>query len=204
MLPGKFRGLCIKRWHIHFMKLKQIHCTPETTCFSIPLEPRKIIKKSINQSALGLILMIAIGWAIGKISGFIAEGTGIDWYNVIIQNALFLVYFGILLIFFLLNIFFQILYFRYYFYDLTPEEVVIMKGVVSRNRISIHYEKIQNIFIDQDFLDRIFKLYDVHLATADSQSATVAHIDGVSKENAERLKSILDEKIKNRQKGDGI
>jgi membrane protein YdbS with pleckstrin-like domain len=79
-----------------------------------------------------------------------------------------------------------------------------MKGVISRNRISIRYEKIQNIFVDQDFLDRIFKLYDVHIATADVQSATVAHIDGVSKENADRLKSILDEKIKIRQKGNGI
>ena len=79
-----------------------------------------------------------------------------------------------------------------------------MKGVVSRKRISIRYEKIQNIFIDQDFLDRIFKLYDVHIATADYQSAWTAHIDGVSRENAEKLKSILDIHIKNRQKGNGI
>lgn len=134
----------------------------------------------------------------------IIKGAGINWYDIITQNALFLAYFSILLFFFLVNIFFQILYFRYYFYDLTPEEIIIMKGVVSRKRISVRYEKIQNIFIDQDFLDRIFRLYDIHIATADSQSAMAAHIDGVSRENAEKLKSILDENIKKHREESGV
>lgn len=86
---------------------------------------------------------------------------------------------------------YEIFYFRNYFYDLTDKHIVIRKGVVSRNEATISYDRIQNVFIDQDFWDRIFQLYDVHIATADFQSAVIAHIDGVSKENSEKLKELL-------------
>lgn len=157
------------------MNLKQIHCISETTCSIIPIEPRKIIKKSINripfQIILGIILAGSLYWwmAMG-VEGI--TGIKIAWY----KNVLLLTFLGTLLIILIGNILYQFLYFRYYFYDLTSE-VVIRKGVVSRTQISIRYEKIQNIFVDQDFWDRIFKLYDVHIATADPQSSWVAHIE---------------------------
>ena len=179
------------------MKIKQIYCFSQTTCFTIPLEPRKIIKKSLMDRMIILyVLFIAVGisWLVQSTGGI----PGLPIYDI------FLGIFIVIFLLFIVGVIYQIFYFRYYFYDLTPEEIIIMKGVVARNKISIRYEKVQNIFIDQDFLDRIFRLYDVHVATADPQSAMVAHIDGVSRENAEKLKSILDEKIRSRHGESGV
>lgn len=91
---------------------------------------------------------------------------------------------------------YNIFYFRFYFYDLKEDRIIIRKGVISRREITIYYGKIQNVFVDQDVLDRFFSLYDVHIATADFQSASMSHLDGVSKENAEVLRNSLLEKIK--------
>lgn len=180
------------------MKMKQIYCFSRTTCFVIPLESRKIIKKSL---ANGMLVFYLIFIVLGIL--WLAQGVGRSIPGLPIF-AIFLGIFIVIFLLFIVGVIYQIFYFRYYFYDLTPEEIIIMKGVIARNKISIRYEKVQNIFIDQDFLDRIFRLYDVHVATADSQSAMVAHIDGVSGENAEKLKLILDEKIKSRRGESGI
>jgi hypothetical protein len=40
-------------------------------------------------------------------------------------------------------------------------------------------------------------LYDVHVATADVQSAGIAHIDGVNAKNAELLKNNLASRMQN-------
>ena len=120
---------------------------------------------------------------------FILEYHGIP--PAILKLLFYLTVFGI---FFIAPIR-EILYFRYYFYDLTDKHIIIKKGIVSRNEATISYDRIQNILVDQDFWDRIFKLYDVHIATADYQSAKIAHLDGVSKENSERLKASLLENV---------
>jgi len=45
--------------------------------------------------------------------------------------------------------------------------------------------------VDQDLLDRIFGLYDVHLSSATISSGMEAHIDGLEKQAAEGLRNIL-------------
>lgn len=45
--------------------------------------------------------------------------------------------------------------------------------------------------VDQDLLDRIFGLYDVHLSSATISSGFEAHIDGVEKPAADGLRQLL-------------
>ncbi len=84
---------------------------------------------------------------------------------------------------------------KYYFYDATPQTLSIKKGVFSRNEIILPFKRLQDVYVDQDILDRIFGLYDVHVSSATATSATLSHIDGLNKENAEKVKTILLSKI---------
>lgn len=85
----------------------------------------------------------------------------------------------------------QIWYFKTYYYDFTPEHIIIRKGTIARNEVLFAYDKIQDIYISQDTLDRVLGLYDVHLSSATFTSSQLAHIDGVDKNAAEGIKAEL-------------
>jgi len=91
---------------------------------------------------------------------------------------------------------YEYFYYRLYYYDFTEEKATIRKGVVSRSTGLIRYERLQNIYVDQDFLDRIFGLYDVHYETAGEVSGFYSHVDGLNKGNADKLVAFLEEKAK--------
>ncbi|MFH1722001.1 MAG: PH domain-containing protein [Candidatus Altiarchaeota archaeon] len=82
-------------------------------------------------------------------------------------------------------------YFRKYFYDLTSERIIIRKGVIGSKETSVPLNKIQDIYLDQDLFDRLFRLWDLHISSATQTSAFEAHIDGVSEENARTMRSLL-------------
>src|SRR3990167_7909338 len=82
-------------------------------------------------------------------------------------------------------------YYAVYFYDLTPDYIVIKKGPITPVEVTIPYERVQDVYVDQDLFDRIFSLYDVHLSSATISSGMAAHIDGVEKESADGLRAQL-------------
>lgn len=84
---------------------------------------------------------------------------------------------------------------KYYFYNADNQTISIKKGVFSKNEITLPFKRLQDVYVDQDILDRIFSLYDVHVSSATATSATLSHIDGLNKENAEKVKTILLKKI---------
>ena len=170
---------------------QQIYCKENNTCFSVPLEKRKVIKKTLARTFGLFIILIIFGssFIIPFLMGTYGAFTGFaDFYILLVILVLAVI--------FLLVDLFQCLYYRYYFYDLTSEEIVIKKGVVSRREITLPYSKIQNVYVDQDVLDRIFRLYDVHLETAGLGSGMTAHIDGVSEANMNKLRDMLVAKTK--------
>lgn len=90
---------------------------------------------------------------------------------------------------------YESVYYKNYFYDLTEDGLVIGKGVINSWRITVPMHKVQEIYLDQDLLDRVFGLYDLHLSTATDVSGREAHIDGLGKSDAEKLREILFEWI---------
>jgi len=86
---------------------------------------------------------------------------------------------------------YQTWYYQTYYYELTQSFIIIKKGVIAKKEISIPYERIQDVYVNQDVLDRIFGLYDVHVSTVTITSGMEAHIDGVEKEAAQGLRNLI-------------
>jgi membrane protein YdbS with pleckstrin-like domain len=157
-----------------------------------PLSYKKIIKKTMESTITITILLLVIWGFLAFMLGSIGQEV-IDWLG----TAMFGI-FGFLFFVILLTYFYQSWYFAVYFYDLTPDFIQIKKGPITPREITIPYERIQDVYVDQDLLDRIFGLYDVHLSSATISSGMEAHIDGVEKQAAEGLRAILLETIKQR------
>lgn len=157
-----------------------------------PLSYKKIIKKTIASVITFAVLLLIIG-------GFITV-------TLVSSNQEFLGWIGIaafgllalLFVILILTYLYQRWYFAVYFYDLTPDFIQIKKGPITPREITLPYERIQDVYVDQDILDRIFGLYDVHLSSATASSGMAAHIDGVDKQAAEGLRAILLQTVKER------
>ena len=141
-----------------------------------PLSSKKILKKTV---------LSMIGWFIFSVIAF----PFINYYLPLTQ-FLTISSFGFIAGFILLTIItyiYQIQYYQTYFYDLTADLVTIRKGVFTSREITLPYNRIQDVYVDQDIFDRLFGLYDVHLSTATISSCIEAHVDGFVKEALDGL-----------------
>lgn len=153
-----------------------------------PLSKRKIIKKTIS-SIIGMqiwFLVVIVIFFILKINLIPISSQLIRWYPLVF------------LIILVLNYLYQWWYFKTYFYEATEDYLIIRKNPITPYEIIVPWERIQDVYVEQDFLDRVFGLYDVYLSTATLLSGAEAHIDGVEKRTAEGLKMFLLEKVKER------
>jgi len=157
-----------------------------------PLSYKKIIKKTMASTIAITILLLVIWGFLAFMLGSIGQ-EAIGW----LRTATFGI-FGFLFVVILLTYLYQRWYFAVYFYDLTNDFIQIKKGPITPREITIPYERIQDVYVDQDILDRIFGLYDVHLSSATVFSGMEAHIDGVEKQAAEGLRAIILETVKQR------
>ncbi len=157
-----------------------------------PLSIKKVIKKTLANilvvTAILLVIWIIMIVAISTGSNSSAGAVGITTLGI----------FGLVFFIFLLTYLYQKWYFAVYFYDLTNDFIIIKKGPITPREITIPYERVQDVYVDQDLLDRIFGLYDVHLSSATISSGMEAHIDGVEKPAADGLRQVLLETVQQR------
>ncbi|MDP3900279.1 MAG: PH domain-containing protein [bacterium] len=162
---------------------------------NLPLSKRKIIKKTLSSWVVyplagSLFILLPFIFFVEYLIGDAGQKLGIDLYFylffVIITPSV-LIFFG--------GWFYQYLYYKYYYYNFESEKAEISKGVISRATGHVQYSRIQNIFVDQDILDRIFGLYDVHYETAGEKSGFYSHVDGLNRENADKLVAFLNEQV---------
>lgn len=150
-----------------------------------PLSFKKIIKKTVaNTLAISILLVIVLFAFVAVISQASKESSAVLG---IIAAAIF----GFLLLIVFATYYYQKWYFSVYYYDLTDDFIIIKKGPITPREITIPYERVQDVYVDQDLLDRIFGIYDVHLSSATISSGMEAHIDGVEKEAADGLRGVL-------------
>jgi putative membrane protein len=161
-----------------------------------PLSPKKFWKKIIEKTLVLFIVLILIAGVIGLIVDAASQKPNHNWLAGTALGILIglLIYFVLL---FLPYALYVRAYIRRYYYDLNADFITIKKGVFAPTEIHVQYTKIQDVYVDQDILDRIMGLYDVHIASATVTSGMEAHIDGVDHEAAEGLKNLLLSKIKN-------
>ncbi len=151
-----------------------------------PLSRKKIIKKSLPLTLIWIIC--ALGLTIGLIASF-EMGKG----SLVVLIFTIAVISGVL--FFTIAFAYQSWYYSVYFYELGDDYIVIRKGPITPREITIPYERVQDVYMDQDLLDRLFGIYDVHLSSATISSGMEAHIDGVEKEAADGLRELLLKKV---------
>ncbi len=161
-----------------------------------PLSTIKILKKTIAGS-MGLILIFLFVFLPIFLSFFFAGPASGLLFSRNSSSVIALVGLtaAVAFLFLALGIFlvylYQRWYFAVYFYDFTDDYVTIRKGPITPHEITLPYERIQDVYVDQDVFDRILGLYDVHLSTATMTSGMEAHIDGVEKTAADGLRSQL-------------
>ncbi|MFA4872258.1 MAG: PH domain-containing protein [Patescibacteria group bacterium] len=162
---------------------------------NLPLSPRKIIKKTIAEMirwvwVLIWVLIMLIPLLIG-LSIFLVTSQPAMMLGLLIGPALIILLVIIVFIY-------EYLYYKLYYYNFEEEKGEIRKGVIARATGHIYYNRLQSIYVDQDILDRIFGLYDVHYETAGEISQFYSHVDGLTKENADKLTAFLIAKSKTR------
>lgn len=101
----------------------------------------------------------------------------------------------ILPIIYILTFFYERWYFATYYYEITDDYLIIKKGTFAPSEITIPLGKIQDVYMDQDVIDRIAGLYDVHVSSATFSSSISAHIDGLEKVAADGLRNELLHKL---------
>jgi len=167
---------------------------------NLPLEKRKVLKKSCASGCLQIFTAMMISGFIGIMQlGSMDSPGDLELINILKYIQIFI--WAACILFFIINIVYQYLYYKFYYYNFGEESAEIKKGVVAQATGHVYYSRIQNIYLDQDILDRMFQLYDVHYETAGESSAFYSHVDGLNKENADKLIAFILQKAKNNPNG---
>ncbi len=180
----------------------------------IPLRTRKILKKSfglaVTTTVIGAVVSVILFAVITVLRE--SEISGLSPFLKTYQPAIAVGWFGLLLVLILWSPIYEYLYLRLYFYDLDDDNLIIRKGVVVKHEITLPFNKITDVWVDQDVLDTVLGLYDVHFSTPTQESGRFAHIDGLNKRDSVRLKKLILSKLaqdnaaereKNREKNIG-
>lgn len=159
-----------------------------------PLSPKKFWKKIYEKFFVSFFFALPFGFG-GIMIPFASSShsNDVSITSVIMSGFIVLLIFWI--IFLLLYAWYIRVYIRTYYYDASNNFLTIRKGVFTRTEIHVQYQKIQDVYVDQDIVDRILGIYDVHIASATATSGIEAHIDGVEKDVAESIKNYLLQKI---------
>jgi uncharacterized membrane protein YdbT with pleckstrin-like domain len=156
-----------------------------------PLSPKKFWKKIFPNLITYFILSILLGLGVGAVVFFGSGGSGGAAYLGSALVCTLIIY----IILISLNAWYIKIYIKRYYYDCSDQFVTIKKGVFTPTEIHVQYPKIQDVYVDQDLLDRLMGLYDVHIASATVTSGIEAHFDGVEQPVAEAIKNFLLAKI---------
>lgn len=161
-----------------------------------PLSPRKFWKKMIEKLVPGFVFggFLAI---LLTVVYFLVTSTGEKLTGPVPSILLGLIGFilFIMLVVALVYAWYLKEYIRRYYYAGEEHFITIKKGFFAPTEIHVQWQKIQDVYVDQDILDRVMGLYDVHIASATATSGIEAHIDGVDKAAAEGLKKFLLSKV---------
>lgn len=160
-----------------------------------PLSSKKLTKKMLAAFLPIFVLASSVG-IIGSFFLNIVSAAAGDYVSPVSMLLYFIVIAGIIFVgMYLLQRWYYSTYIKRYYYDCSDQFITIKKGVFTPKEIHVQYGKIQDVYVDQDLIDRFFGLYDVHIASATATSGIEAHIDGVEKDVADEIKQFLLGKI---------
>ncbi len=160
---------------------------------NFPLSPKKfwkkIIEKAISAFMFGFILSATASTVYVGI--FISKKFSVPLL-LVLAGVLFIIGFLIVILPYIIYV---REYIKRYYYSADDNFLTIKKGVFAPAEIHVQWQKIQDVYVDQDILDRMMGLCDVHIASATFSSGIAAHIDGVDIDVANGLKDYLLNKV---------
>lgn len=125
------------------------------------------------------------------------------------MNYIYMIYY---IVFFIFTFIFIYLRRKYFHYTLEANFLSTKEGVINRKQRNIPYAVIQHIFVKRDLLDRVFNLASLSIENASEggrgavvpnrkhetigSSSNNINIPGLTVENAETLKTLILEKMK--------
>ncbi len=161
----------------------------------IPLERRKVLKKSFAPLAMRLLVAVPafliLFWVMDAASQSLTQTAAMQRA----QSHILLAVLFLLSSWVLWPLAYEILYYLNYFYDIDDRNLIIRKGVIVKREAILPFSKITDVYVDQDGLDVMFAIYDVHISTPTAVSGEFAHIDGVGRKNAMILRDMILERI---------
>jgi len=80
--------------------------------------------------------------------------------------------------------------YRFFLYEISDNELRVESGVVTKNYVTIPYNRIQNVNIYRDIISRIFGLSTLYIQTAGT-GGVEAVLPGLLREDAEVLRAEL-------------
>ncbi|NYZ79614.1 PH domain-containing protein [Candidatus Micrarchaeota archaeon] len=166
----------------------------DATSNEIRLSRKKILKKTFKANIILIAIFLAVTLVYLSSPAVISQTLsplGINNEALVMLFLLAVVFLAVVI-----NILYNYLYYRTYYFNVKEDLIVIRKGIFLPDEISIPYNRIQDIYVDRDTLDLIFGLYDVHVSSATVTSEKDAHIDGVTNANAVKLKEMILAKVK--------
>jgi membrane protein YdbS with pleckstrin-like domain len=157
----------------------------------IPLRKRKILKYTFRRVSklvlTGIVIIAALLWLFesGIISGSSPELSD----RILAWGAAIVVLAGAL------RMVRETLHFLTYFYDIQGGNILIRKGIITKHEVILPFSRVTDVWVDQDFWDAMLGLYDIHLATPTQESMRAAHINGLDRRGAQKLRELLLNKI---------
>ncbi len=143
-----------------------------------------------RQSLAGLVLYFLNGIrSVIKSAWVLFAAFFINIRNERLEPALPYVYLGIFVLAILL-ILHAFLAYRYFYYLIEKDELLIRKGYLKRVKLSIPFERIQNINIRQTVFQQLLGVVSLEVDTAGS-SGKELKIIALKKDKAEELKKVL-------------
>ena len=147
-----------------------------------PVEKKWLLKPIINSSIRIIFFSLILSY--------------IKLLNAFNQINIFIM---LIIIFETINFISVYLWILNYHYSIEDEFLTIKKGTIKKQQRSISFGVIQNIILKQGIFDRFFNLASLQIENASQTgglSANKNFIPGLTKENAEIIKGILFQKIK--------
>lgn len=161
-----------------------------------PLSPRKFWKKIIERIFVIGVVVFFIDLIVVFTAFFIAVNNNTNFFLDAWILHLIWISLGSFLVLFSGYAWYVKRYISNYRYDVGQDFIVIKKGEFAPTEIHVQYKKIQDVYVDQDILDRVMGIYDVHIASATASSGIEAHIDGVDGIVAKHLKEQILNRIR--------
>ena len=157
----------------------------------MPLRLSKILKKNIQS-----ITVLLITWSGGSLC--LMSFSGMEWMSRRYGVSPHILWglWTLMLVFLLVWLSaYQFLYYVTYFYDMDQNNFIVRKGIMARREITVPFHKITDVYVDQDILDVMLGLYNIHISTPTVESGSFAHIDGLGRRGAVELRRIILDKI---------